>query len=107
MDTKSKKLINFLNESIAHSDISGFELLEILDVRTRLALREPLMNDNEKTRLEKFDRKLSQSAESWAELISEVADLVEMRKRAHVLPSHWWWYLDEIGSNRQMKSALG
>jgi len=36
MDLKSKHLMDFLNESIQHVDTSGFELLEILDVRSQL-----------------------------------------------------------------------
>jgi hypothetical protein len=107
MDLKSENLINYLSESILHSDISGFEILELLDIRTQLASREPLMDDNEKARIEKIDRKLSQFAVSWVELILEVADLAEMRKRNHVLPSHWWWYLDELALSKKQKSVLG
>ncbi len=95
MDLKSKELMDYLNKSLFHPDVSGFELLEILDIRSQLAFREPLMDDNEKIELEKFDRQLSRFADYWAACISEVADLAEMRKRAHVLPSHWWWYLNE------------
>lgn len=103
MDLKSKKLMDYLNESISYSDVSGFELLEVLDVRSQLASREPLMADNEKDELEKFDRQLLQLADYWATRISEVADLAEMRKRAHVLPSHWWWYLNELSHSKQKK----
>ncbi len=101
MDLKSNKLMDYLSEGILHPEVSGFELLEILDIRSQLASREPLLNENEKARLEKMDRQLSRVAESWAERISEVADLAEMRKRNHVLPSHWWWYLDEMSCNSE------
>ena len=106
MDLKSKKLMDYLSEGILHPDVSGFELLEILDIRSQMASREPLLSEDEKERLESLDRQLSKFAESWAARISEVADLAEMRKRTHVLPSHWWWYLDEINSNRQKAEAL-
>jgi len=33
--------------------------------------------------------------------IWEIADLAEMRKRGHVPPSHWWWYMDQIAEARQ------
>jgi hypothetical protein len=72
---------------------------------SQLASREPLLGDDEKARLEKIDRKFFQFANIWAERISEAADLVEMRKRAHILPSHWWWYLDEIVSSKQNVTA--
>ena len=106
MDLKSKKLMDLLNEGFNHPDVSGFELLELLDIRSQLASREPLLDENAKDRLEKLDRQLSQLAENWAKRISEVADLSEMRKRSHVLPSHWWWYLDEMSSNRQKAEVL-
>lgn len=106
MDLKSKKFMDFLSESILHPEVSGFELLEILDIRSQLASREPLLDEEEKARLESIDRQLSQNAESWAVRISEVADLAEMRKRTHVLPSHWWWYLDEMSSNRPQTEAM-
>ena len=101
MDLRTQRLMNYLKESFFNADVSGFEVLEILDVRSWLASREPLLDDNDKARLEKIDRQILQSANIWAERISEVADLAEMRKRAHVFPSHWWWYLDEIITSRQ------
>ena len=42
MDLKSKKLMDLLNEGFNHPDVSGFELLELLDIRSQLASREPL-----------------------------------------------------------------
>lgn len=100
MDSKSEKLINYLSDSIFHPDVSGFEILELLDIRSQLAVREPILSDTGKRRLEKLDRQLTLLSDTWVARISEVADLTEMRKRAHVLPSHWWWYLDEISEYR-------
>ena len=105
MDLKSKQLMDFLNESIQHLDTSGFELLEILDVRSQLASREPLLNDDDKMMLEKLDLELLQSASNMSKRISEVANLAEMRKRAHVLPSHWWWYLDQMQMGQRKATA--
>ena len=105
MDLKSKHLMDFLNEPIQHLDTSGFELLEILDVRSQLASREPLLNDDDKMMLEKLDLELLQSASDMSKRISEVANLAEMRKRAHVLPSHWWWYLDQMQMGQRKATA--
>jgi len=88
--------LQYLAEAMNHPDVSGFELIEILDVRSQLAAREPVLSDDDKKRLETLDRQLLKLADLWVTRISEVADLAEMRKKAHVLPSHWWWYLDEI-----------
>ena len=105
MDLKSKHLMDYLNESIRHLDTSGFELLEILDVRSQLASREPLLNDDDKMMLEQLDLELLQSANNVSMRIAEVANLAEMRKRAHVLPSHWWWYLDQMKMGQRKATA--
>jgi len=106
MDKKSKHLMDFISEAIDHMDVSGFEVLEILDVRSRLASREPLLDEQDKASLEGLDRRLLQMADSLIERISEVANLAEMRRRSHILPSHWWWYLDGIITDKR-KVATG
>jgi hypothetical protein len=101
MDMKSQKLMNYLSDSLLHPDVSGFEILEVLDVRSQLAYREPLLEDAARGRLEKLDRQMSRFSNLWSARIAEVADLAEMRKRNHVLPSHWWWYMDEFSSTAE------
>lgn len=101
MDKRSQKMMKYLSEGMDHPDVSGFELLELLDLRSKLASREPLFNGKDKIRLEKLDRRLMDMADLWLERISEVADLIDMRQRAHILPSHWWWYLDEITKGKK------
>jgi hypothetical protein len=96
-----QKLLDYLFASLEHEDVTGFELLELLDIRSRLASREPLLSDHERTQLEDLDRLFLSLSDSFMERMSEVADLSEMRKRSHVLPSHWWWYLDEISQVKQ------
>jgi len=106
MDKRSRQLMDYISEAIDHPDVSGFEALELLDVRSRLASREPLLDDVDKTRLEDLDRRILQMAGSLLERISEVASLTEMRRRSHNFPSHWWWYLDQITSAKR-KAAAG
>ncbi len=105
MDRVSQKLVEYLAEAMNHPDVSGFELIEVLDIRSQLAAREPVLSDDDKTRLEALDRQLLNLADLWITRISEVGDLAQMRKKAHVLPSHWWWYLDEITMRKQ--EAIG
>jgi len=105
MNRVSKELMEYLTEAMNHPDVSRFELIEILDIRSQLAAREPVLSDDDKTVLETLDRQLLKLADLWVMRISEVADLAEMRKKAHVLPSHWWWYLDEITMRKQ--EAIG
>lgn len=90
------KLIDYLWEALQHPEVSGFELLEYLDARSRLALQEPLLKQSERTRVEAIDRRFLRHAPKWLQSIELVCDLAEMRQKARVLPSHWWWYLDEI-----------
>ncbi len=105
MDKRSKHLMDYISKAIDHPDVSGFEALELLDVRSRLASREPLLDDQAKARLEDLDHRLLQMADTWLERISEVAGLAEMRRRAHILPSHWWWYLEEITFAKRKATA--
>ena len=51
MDKKSKHLLDFISRAIDHSDVSGFEALEVLDLRSRLASREPLLDELDRARL--------------------------------------------------------
>jgi hypothetical protein len=90
------KLIDYLGEALQHPEVSGFELLEYLDVRSRLALQEPLLSQGDRTRVEAIDRQFLRNAPLLLERITDVCDLTEMRQKARTLPSHWWWYLDEI-----------
>jgi hypothetical protein len=101
MDRITQKLLDYLFQSLDHPGVTGFELLEVLDIRSRLASREPLLSDQERTQLEDLDRRFLSMSDLITDRILEVADLGEMRKRSHVLPSHWWWYLDGISQVKQ------
>ena len=105
MDKRSTHPMDYISKAIVHPNVSGFEALELLDVRSHLASREALLDEPSKARLEELDRQLLQMSGIWLERISEVAELAEMRRRSHVLPSHWWWYLDEIASAKRKASA--
>ena len=37
-------------------------------------------------------------ARQFYENVVQIANLEDLRKRAAVLPSHWWWYLEKLGS---------
>ena len=105
MDHKTRKLMDYLQVAIRHPDVSGFEIFEILDIRSQLATREPLLDEDAKRHLEEIDREILQQADLWAARISEVGNLKTMRQRSHVLPSHWWWYLDKLSSPHETATA--
>ncbi len=104
MDKRSQGLMEYLSEALDHPDVSGFEVLEVLDIRSKLAFREPLFSENDRALLENLDRRFLDMANVWLTRVSEVSNLPDMRQRAHALPSHWWWYLDEI-TNKQKVMA--
>ncbi len=39
---KSRELIEYLEQALQHPGVSGFELLEFLDIRSRLAIQSNL-----------------------------------------------------------------
>jgi len=100
------KLIDYLWAALQHPEVSGFELIEYLDVRSKVALQEPLMNQGEKSKAEAADRLFLRNAQIMLERIQEVSDLATVRQKTRVLPSHWWWYLDEITHEGEKVSTL-
>jgi len=100
MDKVSQELMEYFAKAINHPDVSGFEAMELFDIRSQLAKREHILSEDDKIALEQLDRQLLTSADLWVTRISEIGDLAQLRKKAHVLPSHWWWYLDEIVSRK-------
>jgi len=81
---------------VRHPGVSGFEVLELLDLRSQIAESEAELTGEEREKLEEADGLFLQNAGRLYESLLQVADLVEMRKRAGVAPSHWWWYLDKL-----------
>ena len=82
--------------AVEYPDVSGFEVLEILDMRSKLAEIENSLTDSEKATLEHADEILLDNLELFYEKIQEIGYLPELRKRAKALPSHWWWYMDKF-----------
>jgi hypothetical protein len=84
--------------AVEYPDVSGFEILELLDMRSKLAELEDSLTINEKAILEQADEMLLDNLELFYEKIQEIGYLPELRKRAKALPSHWWWYMDRFFS---------
>jgi hypothetical protein len=76
--------------------VSGFEVLELLDVRSALARSEGELTATQRQELEEADGVFLKQAEQFYENVVQVANLEELRRRAAVLPSHWWWYLEKL-----------
>ncbi len=92
----SSELLAYYESGVTFPQVSGFEILEMLDVRSRLALTESQLNAVEKEQLEKADEIFLMHAADFSEQIAEVADIRVMRRRASIPISHWWWHLEKI-----------
>jgi hypothetical protein len=91
-----KELLRHYTEGVCYPEVSGFEILEILDIRSEIARKEKELSLEEKKKLEIADGIFLKNAAKFFAAISEVADLAEMRKRVNASPSHWWWYLEKL-----------
>jgi len=83
-------------EDVRHPQVSGFELLDLLSTRSALVEGEVHLSSTERRRLEKADACLLAAASIILAQLSEIAPLPELRRRANVPPSHWWWYLEKL-----------
>jgi len=82
--------------SVEYPDVSGFEVLELLDTRSKLAEIEDDLTEKERRSLERADEILLDNLECFYNQIKEIGNLAEIRKQSNILPSHWWWYLDKF-----------
>jgi len=89
-------LIEDYATSVRFPDVSGFEILDLLRLRSRIAELEPELTSPDRAALEAADAAFLHNAQTLYRHLSEVATLDALRKEAHVLPSHWWWYLDSL-----------
>lgn len=89
-------LVEHYATSARFPDVSGFEVLELLRLRSRLAEVEQELTPAERTALEAADITFLHNASALYRQVSEVATLEALRKDAGVRPSHWWWYLDSL-----------
>ena len=91
-----KELLRHYVEGVCHPDVSGFEILELLDIRSKIARKEGALLLEERKKLETADGIFLKNAAKFFTAISEIADLAEIREKTNVSPSHWWWYLEKL-----------
>lgn len=88
--------LNRFEVGVSYPRASGFEVLELLDARSTLARLEDQLTDEERRRVEAADRTFLANVRELYDSVRQVADLHEQRRQSKTLPSHWWWYLDEL-----------
>ena len=94
--TSTADLLKRFCQSVRHPQMSGFEVLELLDSRSALARREEELSEPQRKTLEEADEVFFRHAAQFHESVTQIANLAEMRKRAAAPPSHWWWYLEKL-----------
>lgn len=93
---EKKELLDQYSIGVLHPEVSGFEILELLDLRTQVAQLESELTKKEEEKLEESDSTFLKNANRFYENLSQVGNLSKMRKQRGVLPSHWWWYLEKL-----------
>lgn len=82
--------------AVEHPEVSGFEHLEMLLVRDKLADQEANLTPSQKTRLAAADRRLLTQASKFNAELARITDLGYERQRRQPAPNRWWWYLDVL-----------
>jgi len=94
--SESRDLLLSYERAVRFPEVSGFEVLDLLDVRSRLADRERELGTGLQARLEEADSVFLRHAMQYFASVAEVGDLRDLRRRSSVPCSHWWWYLDKL-----------
>lgn len=93
---EAERLLNQYATAVQHPEASGFEVLELLDLRSRMVEREEDLGSTDQARLEEADGLFLHNAPLFFASLTALGDMPGHRRRAHVPCSHWWWYLEKI-----------
>ncbi len=100
--SRAQELLKLYTVGLKHPEVSGFELLDLLETRSALAQVESNLQEAERHQLEEADTLFLDLAEILYRQISTVVDLAEIRHKSRTPPSHWWWYLDRWLERRKI-----
>jgi hypothetical protein len=84
--------------AVEHPEVSGFEHLNMLMVRDRLAEQELSLTPDETKRLKATDQRLLEQAAAFQAELARVTTLENERQHRQPPPQRWWWYLDVLTS---------
>jgi len=82
--------------AVESPEVSGFEHLDMLMVRDKLAEQNEQFTVRERALLVAADRRLFEQASVFDAALSQVTSLAYERSQRNPPPSHWWWYLDVV-----------
>jgi len=90
------ELLRRYTVAVEHPDVSGFEHLEMLMIRDKLAGQAASLSPYECKCLALADRRLIAQAAAFHTALSRITSLQYERRQRDVSPSRWWWYLDVL-----------
>ena len=82
--------------AVKHPDVSGFEHLEMLMIRDKIAKQVNNLSEEEKEQLKNADQQLLVQSDQFHHALSQITNLQSERQRRQPPPNHWWWYLDVL-----------
>lgn len=90
------ELLRYYQAAVASPTASGFEHLQMLDIRDDLEAMKSGMSAEELQLLIEADNYLFSHALTFYTELTKITDLTHERLRHTTPPSHWWWYLDVL-----------
>lgn len=89
-------LLTLYRAAVLLPDASGFEHLQMFDIRDELEAIKFRLTQEECRMLAEADQQLLAHAHTFYVEIARIADLAQERLRHTPPPTHWWWYLDVL-----------
>lgn len=80
--------------AVQHPHVSGFEHLDMLAVRDKLAQQR--LTTEEALQLTLADQTLLNRVRDFYNALQSITDLQEERQNRQRTPDQWWWYLDVL-----------
>lgn len=102
--TAAEKGVEIYRKLVAFPEVSGFEILELLDVRSKLAEAESDLAPEYKAMLEEADWVFLRNAPAFLRSLSKIGSLDDLRRQASAPCSHWWWYLDRLSQQELIRA---
>jgi hypothetical protein len=90
------KLLKQYQNEVEFPDVSGFEHLQMLDIRDELEEIKSELSGPELEVLNITDQRFLEQATAFHAQLASVTDLAYEREQRNPPPTHWWWYLDVL-----------
>ena len=95
--TEGQRLLNLYLERLQFPELTPGEAVELLEIRSSLALWEPEFGEEDATRLADADDILLRLAPRLQQAVSGLGPLARLREARRVPEGHWWWNLERLG----------